>query len=241
MCCTIGRGEPCLRHPFSTKDNMVSSKVILLPGVLIRNGAIDIVHPQSIVWSFLNESRFSHIQKFADFFVTFGRAQSLWLVSLSMAMVPNSMKICKLHLSWQQWTWPSSLEYPDIATPSNHTNSFLRVKDGVEGGELAAQNIKDSIKKQLKETYPGENTENWQIIVWCITALDGLASAYQRYLSQKSDYCGINFRDSLRRFAIGVNRGADYNFNFIDIGGGGDLKVKEITDAKLRETFKMSK
>lgn len=100
--------------------------------------------------------------------------------------------------------------------------------------------MKDAIKKQLKEIYLGENTDNWQIIVWYITALDGLASVYQGNLSQKMEYSGVNFRESLRRFAIGVNRGADYNFNFIDVGGGKDLKLKEITDAKLRETFKIS-
>ena len=115
-----------------------------------------------------------------------------------------------------------------------------RVKDGVEGGEVAAQNMKDAIKKQLKKIYPGKNTDNWQIVVWYITALDGLASVYQGYLSQKTDYTGVNFRESLRRFAIGLNRGADYNFNFVDVGGGKDLKLKEITDAKLRETFKTS-
>lgn len=101
--------------------------------------------------------------------------------------------------------------------------------------------MKDAIKKQLKEIYPDQNTDSWQILVWYIAALDGLASVYQGYLSQKMEYSGVNFRESLRRFAIGVNRGADYNFNFIDVGGGKDLKLKEITDAKLRETFKMSK
>lgn len=110
----------------------------------------------------------------------------------------------------------------------------------MEGGEIAAQNMKDAIKKQLQEIYPSNNTDSWQIIVWYITALGGLASAYQGYLSQKMEYSGVNFRESLRRFAIGVNRGAHYNFNFIDVGGGKDLKVKEVTDAKLREIFKMS-
>jgi hypothetical protein len=132
------------------------------------------------------------------------------------------------------------LDYLIIATCSILNQHCHRIKDGVEGGELAAQKMKDAIKKQLKEIYPGENTDNWQIIVWYITALDGLASVYQGYLSQKMEYSGVNFRESLRRFSIGVNRGADYNFNFIDVGGGKDLKLKEITDAKLRETFKMS-
>lgn len=77
-------------------------------------------------------------------------------------------------------------------------------------------------------------------MVWYITAMDGLASVYQASLSGKMDYSGVNFKEALRRFAIGINRGADYNFNFIDVGGGKDLKLKEITDAKLRETFKMS-
>lgn len=114
------------------------------------------------------------------------------------------------------------------------------IKDGVEGGELAAQNMKVAIKKQLKEIYSGQNTDNWQIMVWYISALDGLASVYQSYLSQNMDYSGVNFKEAFRRFAIGLNRGADYNFNFIDVGGGKDFKLKEITDAKLRETFKMS-
>lgn len=147
------------------------------------------------------------------------------------------MRICKRYLPWRRWT-----EYRKVATPRSHTDSLFRVKNGVEGGELAAQNMKDAIKKQLQDTYTGENTDNWQIIVWYITALDGLASVYQSTLSQKLDYSGVNFRESFRRFAIGINRGADYNFNFIDVGGGArDLKLKEITDAKLRETFKMSK
>ncbi|POS69210.1 C-x8-C-x5-C-x3-H type zinc finger protein [Diaporthe helianthi] len=114
------------------------------------------------------------------------------------------------------------------------------VRDGLEGGELAAQNLKDAIKKQLKDLYPNDNTGNWQIIVWYITALDGLASVYHGALSQNMEYHGVSFRDCLRLFAIGINRGADYNFNFIDVGGGNnDLKLKEITDAKLRETFKI--
>jgi hypothetical protein len=100
--------------------------------------------------------------------------------------------------------------------------------------------MKDAIKRELKKIYPGKNTDNWQIIVWYISALDGLASVYHNSLSHKMEYSGVNFRESLRRFAIGVNRGADYNFNFIDVGGGKDLKLKEVTDAKLRETFKMS-
>lgn len=100
--------------------------------------------------------------------------------------------------------------------------------------------MKVAIKKQLKHIYSGQNTDNWQIMVWYISALDGLASVYQGYLSQKTDYSGVNFKEAFRRFAIGLNRGADYNFNFIDVGGGKDLKLKEITDAKLRETFKMS-
>ena len=100
--------------------------------------------------------------------------------------------------------------------------------------------MKVAIKKQLKRTYSGQNTDNWQIMVWYITALDGLASVYQGYLSQKMEYSGVNFKEAFRRFAIGLNRGADYNFNFIDVGGGKDFKLKEITDAKLRETFKMS-
>lgn len=114
------------------------------------------------------------------------------------------------------------------------------IKDGVEGGELAAQNMKVAIKKQLKEIYSGQNTDNWQIMVWYISALDGLASVYQSSLFQNVDYSGVNFKEAFRRFAIGLNRGADYNFNFIDVGGGKDFKLKEITDAKLRETFKMS-
>lgn len=121
------------------------------------------------------------------------------------------------------------------------TNCPIRIKDGVEGGEKAAHALQTGIKKHLKETYPNINTESWQIMVWCIAAMDGLVHVYEMNLSQKDGFSGVNFTSAFRRFAIGFNRGAHYTFNFIDVGGGRGLKLKEITDAKLRDTFRMSK
>jgi hypothetical protein len=116
-----------------------------------------------------------------------------------------------------------------------------RIKDGVEGGERAAHALQTGIRKQLKESYPDINTDNWQIMVWCIAAMDGLVNVYEMNLSQKDGFSDVNFTSAFRRFAIGFNRGAHYTFNFIDVGGGRGLKLKEITDAKLRDTFRMSK
>ncbi|ROV91204.1 hypothetical protein VMCG_09359 [Cytospora schulzeri] len=113
------------------------------------------------------------------------------------------------------------------------------IKDGVEGGEKAAHALQMGIKKHLKEMYPDTNTDGWQIMVWCIAAMDGLVGVYEMNLSQKDGYSGVNFTSAFRRFVIGFNRGAHYTFNFIDVGGGRGLKLKEITDAKLRDTFRM--
>lgn len=71
--------------------------------------------------------------------------------------------------------------------------------------------------------------------------MDGLVNVYEMNLSQKDGFADVSFKNAFRRFAIGFNRGAHYTFNFIDVGGGRGLKLKEITDAKLRDTFRMSK
>lgn len=142
------------------------------------------------------------------------------------------MLVCKVVVFALDLQW--------IGTPLKTNPHPFRVKDCVEGGERAAHALRTHIKKHLKERYPDTNTDNWQIMVWCIAAMDGLANAYEISLSQKDGFTGINFTTALRRFAIGFNRGAHYTFNFIDVGGGRGLKLKEITDAKLRDTFRMS-
>ncbi|ROV96137.1 hypothetical protein VSDG_05025 [Cytospora chrysosperma] len=106
--------------------------------------------------------------------------------------------------------------------------------------ELKDRELADMILAQDSNPIVGVFVDdNWQIMVWCIAAMDGLVNVYEMNLSQKDGFSNVNFTSAFRRFAIGFNRGAHYTFNFIDVGGGRGLKLKEITDAKLRDTFRM--
>ncbi|ROW03856.1 hypothetical protein VPNG_07250 [Cytospora leucostoma] len=140
------------------------------------------------------------------------------------------------HLKLQQESNPIVGVFIDGDGAKFHENL---VQEGVEGGEKAAHALQISIRKQLKECYPGTNTDGWQIMVWCIAALDGLANVYGLNSPQNDEFRGVDFTAALRHFAVGFNRGAHYTFNYIDVGGGRGLKLKEITDAKLRSTFTM--
>lgn len=112
------------------------------------------------------------------------------------------------------------------------------VKMGNEGGERAAHVLQDEIRRELQKLYPSTNTNNWNISVVVIAALDSLSYAYQNHLAYQEEHAGVYWNTALRQFAIGFNRGAHHTFNFIDIGGGKGLK--ELTDTKLRETFSLS-
>lgn len=113
------------------------------------------------------------------------------------------------------------------------------IKEGLGGGEKAAHALQDEIRKQLKETYPDRDSGSWKIMAVVIASMDNLAHAYNRHLSFKEEYYGINFTASLRQFAVGFNRGARHTFSFVDVGGSKNLK--ELTDTKLKETFQMSR
>ncbi|CAN8099631.1 unnamed protein product [Discula destructiva] len=112
------------------------------------------------------------------------------------------------------------------------------VKLGSEGGEKAAHALQDEIRRELRDLYPGTNTNNWGIMVVVIAAMDSLSYAYHNHLAYNEEFSGVtHWPTAVRSFAVGFNRGAHHTFSFVDIGGGKGLK--ELTDTKLREMFSM--
>ncbi|KAI8965412.1 hypothetical protein F5Y11DRAFT_313030 [Daldinia sp. FL1419] len=100
------------------------------------------------------------------------------------------------------------------------------IRQGEEGGAMAAHQLRDDIKKHLKESYPDINIETWHIMVQVVLYLEGLSKKLFAVDLAKS-------MSELSAFARGFSR-AQGLFSFIDVGKG-----KEQADFKVRETLRL--
>ncbi|KAF3057043.1 SKP1-like protein 19 [Daldinia childiae] len=100
------------------------------------------------------------------------------------------------------------------------------IRKGEDGGAMAAHQLRDDIKKHLKEAYPDVNIETWHIMVQVVLNLEGLSRKLFSVDLAKS-------MSELSAFARGFSR-AQGLFSFIDVGKG-----KEQADFKVRETLRL--
>ncbi|KAI1656859.1 hypothetical protein F4813DRAFT_362064 [Daldinia decipiens] len=100
------------------------------------------------------------------------------------------------------------------------------IRKGEDGGAMAAHQLRDDIKKHLKEAHPDVNIETWHIMVQVVLNLEGLSRKLFCVDLAKS-------MSELSAFARGFSR-AQGLFSFIDVGKG-----KEQADFKVRETLRL--
>ncbi|KAI1479191.1 hypothetical protein K445DRAFT_314129 [Daldinia sp. EC12] len=100
------------------------------------------------------------------------------------------------------------------------------IRKGEDGGAMAAHQLRDDIKKHLKESHPNVNVETWHVMVQVVLNLEGLSRKLFCVDLAKS-------MSELSAFARGFSR-AQGLFSFIDVGKG-----KEQADFKVRETLRL--